>query len=104
MYSLLHFVPPRVEITRKQGTGIFNKFEIALQWYRSLRSLLNVEVDRTLTICDGLASLHRETYGKSKVTQPGKYHTKCNLFTMGRCSNTATASRTQKSFLIDFQY
>ncbi|KAF8685404.1 hypothetical protein AX14_004003, partial [Amanita brunnescens Koide BX004] len=35
------------------GTGIFDKFEIALQWYHSLQSLLNVEVDQTLTICEG---------------------------------------------------
>lgn len=86
---------------KKQDTGIFNKFEIALQWYRSLRSLLNAEVDRTLTICEGLVSLHGETYGKSKMTQPGKYRPKCNLFTMGRCSNGPCA---QISFLIRFRY
>ena len=67
----------------QQGTGIFDKFEITLQLYRSLRVALDVEVDRTLTICEGLASMHRETYGESEATQPGKYHPKRNLFTMG---------------------
>lgn len=71
----------------KQGIGIFNKFEIVLQWYRSLRSVLDVEVDRTLTICEGLALIHREPSGESEATQPGKYHPKCNLFTMGCSSN-----------------